>query len=278
MAVRIWHQSFTTLADVPVYRDGLTRRIAEIVRPETEVVLHGQIPGTFPSDYPGTDLAYSALFWLHGLQWIAAAREAQRQGYDAVVFATMSNPLIREVRTLVDIPVIGYGEISMHLSALYGRRFGMLCFMAGRQDFWPETARQWGVGERFAGVQSMAIGFRDVLGAFTDPAVRERVLATVTEAGEQLVATTGADVIVPSEMPLNLLLATAGVTGIAGATVLDGLAVAFKMAETMVELSRVSGMRQSTKGFYHARPDPARVEAALGFYGLDQLGDRFTDG
>src|SRR5450631_1407487 len=102
MGLRIWHQSFTTLADVPLYRDGLAGRIAAVVRADTEVALHGQMPGTYSSDYPGTDLGYSALFWMHGLQWIAAAREAERQGYDAFALATMSNPLIREIRTIVD--------------------------------------------------------------------------------------------------------------------------------------------------------------------------------
>src|SRR3954467_13743139 len=163
MGLRIWHQSFTTLSDVPVYREGLRSRIKEIVRADTEVVLHGQIPGTYSSDYPGVDLAYSSLFWLHGLQWIAAAREAERQGFDAIVCATMSNPLVRELRTLVDIPVIGYGETCMHLSGLFGRRFGMLCFMQARLEFWMEAARQFGAAERFVGAAPAGVEFRDVL-------------------------------------------------------------------------------------------------------------------
>jgi allantoin racemase len=278
MGLRIWHQSFTTLADVPLYRDGLTARIAEVVRPDTEVVLHGQVPGTYSSDYPGTDLGFSALFWLHGLQWIAACREAQRQGYDAVVMATMSNPLIREIRTLVDIPVIGYGETSMHLSAQYGRRFGMLCFMAGREDFWPEAARQWGCAERFAGVLPLDLGFPQLLVAYADPQARQSVVDQVVAAGEQLVRTTGADVIIPSEMPLNLLLAQAGVHEIAGATVLDGLAASFKIAETMCDLRHVTGMRPSRRGFFHGRPNPGRVEQVLAFYGVDQLAGRISEG
>ena len=47
---------------------------------------------------------------------------------------------------------------------------------------------------------------------------------------------TGADVIVPGELPLNLLLTGAGVQNIAGATVIDGLATVFKFAELLVDL------------------------------------------
>ena len=90
--MRIWHQSFTVLQDLPAYVEVLKQRIAAVVRPDTEVVLHGQIPGTYPSDYPGTDLAYGVLYWVHGLQWLAAAREAQKQGFDAMVLASIAGP------------------------------------------------------------------------------------------------------------------------------------------------------------------------------------------
>jgi hypothetical protein len=55
MALRIWHQSFTVLGDLPAYVDALKTRIAEVVTPGTEVVLHGQVPGTYTSEYPGTN-------------------------------------------------------------------------------------------------------------------------------------------------------------------------------------------------------------------------------
>jgi allantoin racemase len=276
--MRIWHQSFTTLSDVPLYRDGLARRIAGVARLDTEVVLHGQIPGTYSSDYPGNDLGHSALFWLHGLQWITAALTAQKEGYDAFLMATMSNPLSQEIRTLVDIPVIGYGETCMHVAGLYGRRFGMLCFMAGRQEFWPDAARRWGCAERFAGIAPIGAGFRDVLAAYAEPAARYRLVEQVVAAGTRLVEETGADVIIPSEMPLNLLLAEAGVAEIAGATVMDGLAVSVKMTETLVDLRRSSGMRPSRRGYFHAPPDPGRVEQVLRFYGLEHLGKKMTEG
>lgn len=68
MTIRIWHQSFTVLQDLPAYVDALKERIQDVVSEGTEVVLHGQVPGTYPSDYPGTDLAYGFLYWIHGVQ------------------------------------------------------------------------------------------------------------------------------------------------------------------------------------------------------------------
>lgn len=275
--MRIWHQSFTVLQDLPPYREALRERIARVVRPDTEVVLHGQIPGTYPSDYPGTDIKYSFLSWIHGLQWISAAREAQRQGFDAMVLASLPSPMIRDIRTLVDIPVVGYGETSVHLSGLYGRKFGMLFFNTERKDFWLEQMRQWGVSERFAGIAPAGVTFREVAGALAQPERRRAVVDAIIASGEKLARESDADVIVPGEMPMNLLLVKEGVNYIGGATVIDGIATCFKMVETLVDLKNIAGMNPSRRGFFHDRPELARVEDVLRFYGLQDLGSRIRE-
>jgi Asp/Glu/hydantoin racemase len=272
--MRIWHQSFTVLQDLPAYVDVLKERIAAVVRPDTEVVLHGQVPGTYPSNYPGTDLSFSVLYWLHGLQWLAAAREAQKQGFDAMVLASIAGPMAREIRTVVDIPVVGYGEAAFNLAGLYGRRAGMLFFIKERLDFWPDQLKAWGLGERFAGIEHAGVSFQDVLAAHTDASKRDGVVTRIIEQGEKLVRETGADVIVPGELPLNLLLTGAGVREIAGATVIDGIATSFKCAEMLVDLRQLSGMKPSRHGWFHAAPDTKRYEQVLEFYGVHDLGSR----
>ena len=272
--MRIWHQSFTVLQDLPAYVDGLKERINAVVRPDTEVVLHGQIPGTYNSNYPGSDLAYGVLWWMHGLQWIAAAREAERQGFDAMVLASIAGPMATEIRTIVKIPVIGYGEAAFNLAGVYGNRVGMLFFIKERLDFWPKQLAAWGLSERFAGIEHAGVNFQDVLSGYMDEKKRDGVVARIIEAGEKLVRETGADIIVPGEMPLNLLLSKAGVTEIAGATIMDGIATSFKFAEMLVDLRKSSGMKPSNRGFYHASPDPQRMDQVIEFYGLQELGRR----
>jgi len=277
MTLRIWHQSFTVLGDLPAYVDALRARIAEVVTPGTEVVLHGQIPNTYTSAYPGTDLGFNFLYRLHELQWAAAAREAERQGSAALVLASVPSPMIRELRTLVDIPIVGYGETAFNLAGLYGRKVGMLFFNINRRDFWLEQVKQWGVAERFVGIAPAGVSFDDVVGAHVDPAKRQGVVARIVASGEKLAQDAGADVIVPGEMPMNLLLAQAGVHHIGGATVIDGIATCFKMAETLVSLKKLAGMSPSRRGYFHAPPDRARVEQVLDFYGLAGLGKRIPE-
>ena len=79
-------------------------------------------------------------------------------------------PMAREIRTVVDIPVVGYGEAAFNLAGLYGRRVGMLFFIRERLDFWPEQLKDWGLGERFAGIEHAGVSFQDVLAAHPWPA------------------------------------------------------------------------------------------------------------
>ncbi len=272
--MRIWHQSFTVLQDLPAYVDGLKERISAVVRPDTEVVLHGQIPGTYDSHYPGKDLAYNALFWMHGMQWLAAGREAERQGFDAMVLASLAGPMATELRTLIRIPVVGYGEAVFNLAGLYGQRVGMLAFIKERMEFWPRQFREWGLSDRYAGIEQAGATFNEVLEAHVNPAERNRVVGNIVSMGEKLVKETGCDVICPAEMPLNLLLSRAGVTEIAGASVMDGIGTSFKMAEMLVDLKKVSGMKPSNRGYFHAAPDRDRAEQVMQFYGVPELGKR----
>lgn len=105
---------------------------------------------------------------------------------------------------------------------------------------------------------------------------RKEMVATIVANGEKLAKEQAADVIVPCEMPLNLLLAMENINYIGGATVIDGIATSFKIAETMIDLKKVSGMAPSKRGFFHDRPDRERVEQVLKFYGLDSLSERFS--
>ena len=46
MSMRIWHQSFTVLEDLPPYADAMASLAQKILRPDSELALHGQMRGT----------------------------------------------------------------------------------------------------------------------------------------------------------------------------------------------------------------------------------------
>jgi allantoin racemase len=87
--MKVWHQSFTVLDDVGPYMDALRRHLTARAAPNTRIDLHGMRPGTYPSAYPGTHIGYNYLARLHAEQFVAAALQAQDEGYDAFLIATI---------------------------------------------------------------------------------------------------------------------------------------------------------------------------------------------
>ncbi|PAU89322.1 racemase [Pseudomonas sp. WN033] len=266
MSIRIWHQSFTVLSDLGAYDAALRAHFRKVARPDTVIDMHGMQPGTYRSNYPGDDIKYGALQYLHGLQFMANGINAEAQGYDAYAISTLPEPALREIRSLLNIPVVGYGESAMLTACMLGRRFGVLVFIDELAELVSDNAARHGLGGRLAAVRHVGFRFADVLAAFSDP---EPLIEQFRSAARALI-TAGAEVIIPGEAPLNVLLATHGISEVDGVPVLDSLGAWIKQAEAMVDLQRANGTRSCNRNYFSARPDPLRVREIFDFYGLGE--------
>jgi len=267
MSIRIWHQSFTVLQDLGAYDAALKAHFKRVARPDTEIVMHGMKPGTYRSNYPGNDIRHAGLQHLHSLQFLAAGVRAEDEGFDAYALSTLPDPALREIRSLLRIPVVGYGESAMLTSCLLGARFGIMVFINELTDLLADNARQYGLGERLVGVSDVGFRFTDVLAGFSEPAPLIERFKTAARA--QIAA--GAEVLIPGEAPLCVLLATHGVSSVDGVPVLDSLSCWIKQAEMLVDLKRQSGVQRCQRGYFNEPPAPDRLREILAFYQLDQL-------
>lgn len=265
MGMRIWHQSFTVLSDLTAYNEALEAHFQRVARPDTEIVMHGMRPGTYRSHYPGDDIKHVALQYLHGLQFLAAAVEAERTGFDAFALSTLPEPALREIRATVNIPVVGYGEAAMLEACGRGRRFGVLVFIDELADLVAENAERHGLKDRFTAARHVGFGFQDVLAGFAAP---QALIERFQVAARGLIAQ-GAEAIIPGEAPLNVLLAHNGVQAVDGVPIVDSLGAWVRRAETLVDLQRAGAQTRCRRGYFSALPDPVRVDEVLAFYGLD---------
>lgn len=264
MTIRIWHQSFTVLSDLGAYDAALRAHFKKVARADTTIDMHGMQPGTYRSHYPGDDIKYGAIQYLHGLQFMANGINAQNQGYDAYAISTLPEPTLRETRSLLSIPVVGYGESAMFTACMLGRKFGVLVFIDELAELVADNASRHGLAERLAGVRHVGFRFADVLAAFSDPTW---LIEQFQVSARRLIAD-GAEVIIPGEAPLNVLLATHGINQVDGVPVLDSLGSWIKQAESMVDMQRASGIQTCNTGYFSARPDADRIREIFGFYGL----------
>lgn len=268
MGMRIWHQSFTVLSDLPAYADAMRQHAAKILRPDTEVTWHGQLPGTYPGNYPGDDIGYGYLYGMHGNQWVAAGRQAEREGYDAYALCTLPNPMLREVRSLLSIPAVGLGETSFQIATTLGQKFGVMLFIDRMIPLYREQIERYGLDRRCAAIRPSGLAFKDVLAGYANP---DPVIERFKTAARAMITDDGADVIIPGEVPLSMLLAVNGVNRIDDVPVIDTLACALKMAELMVNLRRTTGISHSRHGFFNSVASSARVDEVAAFYGTDRL-------
>ena len=265
--MRIYHQSLTVLEDLPDYSKRMTDHIKKLVRSDTEVVLHGMAPGSYDANYPGGDIRHRALFNLHSMQWLAHALNAEESGFDAFALCTMPDPLLTEIRSILDIPVVGSGESCFKLAGSYGQKFGMLLFIDLMAERYRQQIDAMGLSAFSVGVQPVGFGFADVLNGFGSPGP---LIDQFKTAARKMISL-GADVIILGEIPLSLILASEGIRRIDETPIMDSLAVTLKTTEMMVDLKNMTGLSPCRRGWSQAQPSRQRVKDLLHFYGMDHF-------
>ena len=258
--MRIWHQSLTVLEDVPEYAARMREHIRRAVRPDTEVVLHGLLPGTYPANYPGDDISYAFFFAMHSLQFPLQALNAEKAGFDAMAVCTLPDPMLREARSLVDIPVVGAGEVCFAAAAAGGRKFGMLLFIDRMAERYREQIREMRLEANCVGIEPVGFTFREAMAAFANPGL---IMDRFDIAARRLIAA-GARAIIPGEIPLNVLLASIGKRDVDGVPLLDSLALTLQAAEK-------APRERPREGWSGAKPPRERVEQVLRYYGLSRF-------
>lgn len=262
--MRIWHQSFTVLDDVPHYRDALARHLDRVAAPGTQVDLHGMKPGTYPSDYPGTHIKYAYLSGLHKEQFVHAALRAQDEGYDAFLIATIPDTAYEECRSVVDIPVLAFGHASVLMAATLGSTVGIVNFIGALEPQLRRNLRIYGLDQLVGPIRQVAAEFTDVMRAYAKP---EGLLEAFRAAARETISA-GATVIVPGEGPLNVFLADHGITRVDDVPVVDSLGTLLQVAELRGRQYRSSGLIPSRRGFHHEQPPRELLDRARDFYGL----------
>jgi hypothetical protein len=62
-----------------------------------------------------------------------------------------------------------------------------------------------------------------------------------------------------------------GVSRVDDVPIVDALGATIKMAETMVDLKRSSGLAPSRRGYFMEKPSRERVKELIEFYGMNTL-------
>jgi allantoin racemase len=254
--MRIWYQSFTVLDDVGPYFQTLRSHLLAQASHGTDIDFHGMSPGTYPTAYPGTHISYAYLAGLHKNQFIDNAIKAQEDGYDAVMIATIPDTGFEEIRTLLDIPVVAFGNASVAYAASLGPVVGIVNFIDALQDQLRRNMSHYGFASLVGPIVSIEREFGDILRGYEDPSI----LIQAFEVAARRAIALGAKVIVPGEGPLNVLLATQGISRVDDVPVIDSLGVLLALCEDRVRRFQCNSLRPTRRGFYFAQPPREAVK------------------
>jgi allantoin racemase len=264
--MRIWYQSLLDGGRMPDYFQGLAARAQAIARPGVTVEFHGMPRETYGDQVPADVVIYPYLMSLHVQFILDNALRAEAAGYNVVALGSVQDPGLAEARSLLGIPVVGYGEAAMHFACLLGSRFGVIAFQQGFDQMMDLRIRDLGLSQRAIPTVLMDADFGHVGRGLQDPShIVDRFRDTARRAIAQ-----GAEALIPGQLYLSEAVARAGITRIDEVPIVDGLTATLKMAEAMADFHR-AGIIVTRHGYSHARPPASMIEHAREVHGRPPL-------
>src|SRR5713101_564763 len=169
--------------------------------------------------------------------FIDAFRDAEKQGYDAVVPLGTLDLGVDAGRCVVNIPVVGPSESMLHIASMLRRRFGILMYDDFVLPLGYRMVERFNMMHKVIGWRTCGFELPDII------ANREKVVGTFVDKARELVKM-GADVILPmgiTQCPVHIkpdwLMKELGVP------VVEGIGSPIRMAAMMAGL----GLRHSRK-------------------------------
>jgi allantoin racemase len=260
--MKLWYQSFVRDMDKSPYGKLLRSAIAMATDPGTTVDVHGIEQSS------GFGVHYRFLEMNDMKEVVYNAMRAEKEGYDAFLIGNSSDAGIREAREVVNIPVLGLSETSMHVACMMGATFGLLTV----SDKWTprniENVRRAGLESRLVGCVPLNTSPLELKVAMAERPKRDKVMADAIAGAKQLIAQ-GAEVIIPAGGDIIVFLAEDGIYEIDGTPILNGIFELVKMGEVAVKLRKISGGRFKSKQRGYAAPTGDFLKRIRDFYGPD---------
>lgn len=248
MKIKIWHQSTNELSRIAVYKRGIEDLAKRILGDDGEVIVHGLTEGTYGSLSPSEALGNAYLYHRVLSPLIENAVTAEREGYDAFVMGSFSEPFLREMRTAVDIPVISLTEASLLIGCSLGTKIGLISNAPNVAYMTKMSVAKHRLEERVVEITAIdpAMDEYELVAAREDPTA---LVEGFTSCARRLIAQ-GAEVIVPAEGVMAEILSKIGLNRIDKAVVLDVFGAAWCQALSLARLHKGLGITTSRAWAY----------------------------
>jgi len=245
---QLWFQGATDRQFMAPYIAKVEAHLKSVLDPEFSATFHTTTP-------PATT-THAVTEYRIGRNLIKNAVEAEKQGCSAMVITHFQDAGLAEVKSVVDIPVIGLGETTLMHSLTLGRKLGLVTINPVFIPWHEDQVIRYGLQQRVVGVRAVPATVADFIDAFAS----DKGLAKIKPLWERecrILLDAGADVIVPAGgLPMMLF----GGTEMDGAPIVNGVTLVAKTAEMAVKLREHGMFRVSRRSNYVKPPEKALKE------------------
>ena|GEM_PF-672054 len=271
--MKFWHQSTTDLTILKNYRDSIIQH-GKRVLPEATIEPHGLIPGMFADFGSHESMKRPYTADLVDNLFCEAAMAAEREGFDAFVIGCNLDCGLRKARSMVNIPVVGVTEASMHAACFLGNKFAFITMDKFMQHHISAEVDRCGLTGKLACIHIL----EEPILKYTNAARRQQSASEEwDEEGNAKIAKEiflnacrqaidkGAEVLIPGEGILNEYIYDAKLTECDGMAILDANAALWNTATMLANLRSKSNIITS-RGFEYLNPTDAMRKQLRGFF------------
>jgi Asp/Glu/hydantoin racemase len=244
---KIWFQGATDKIHMAPYIAKVEAHLKSILEPQFEATFHTTTP-------PATTTHAITEFRI-ARNLIRNAIEAEKQGYAAMAITHFQDAGLAEVKSVVDIPVLGLGETSLLHACTLGRKLGLVTINPVFIPWHEDQVIRYGLQQRVVGVRAVKATVKDFIDAFASQEAFEK-LKPLWERECRILLDAGADVIVPAGgLPMMLFSGEFD-----GAPVVNGVTLIAKSAEMAIKLRKLGMAKVSRRSNFVKPPEKALKE------------------
>jgi Asp/Glu/hydantoin racemase len=244
---RIWFQGATDKVHMAPYIAKVEAHLKSILEPEFSATFHTTTP-------PATTTHAITEFRI-ARNLIRNAVEAEKQGYAAMAITHFQDAGLAEVKSVVDIPVLGLGETTLFHACTLGRKLGLVTINPVFIPWHEDQVIRYGLQQRVVGVRAVKATVKDFIDAFASEEAFKK-LQPLWERECRVLLDAGADVVVPAGgLPMMLFSGE-----FEGAPVVNGITVIAKSAEMAIKLRKHGAGKVSRRSNFVKPPDKALKE------------------
>ena len=253
MAMRIWYQTMSPLNRLDSYTEFVANHARMILSADTEIFFNGASEKYYRDRLPADVFRYPYTKFAVQKEAVDFCFRAEREGFDAVVLGSFSEPFLRESRSLVDIPVVSLAESAMLVGCSIAEEIALVTLTPEYARRLRDTVRRHKLESRVTQVIGLGedISEHDVNRGIEEPDHIVNAFRSVAGAAMDR----GADLLIPAEGILSLVLHKHEIAGIEGTSVMDSVATVLRYAEMLVELRRRTGLSVGRRWSY-PQPGP----------------------